>query len=199
MAAGFVLVGGRSTRMGLEKALLPFRGRPLAVWQAETLSAVCDRVSVVGKEPILDDPRFRFVRDLDASPAALLGIEAALASTGDEWNLVLAVDLPCVPPPFLEELLRVARASGCRALAPVSGGKVQALCSAWRRDALDAVRSRIRGGRLSVVGALEEAGALIVPEEETASFPGGSPASFLNVNTPEEHAALARVEAGFAA
>lgn len=178
--------------MGREKALLRVDGRPLAILQAEKLGSVCSRVSFVGKEPPVSDPRFGFVRDASPLQAALVGIEAALASLpgGKGWALVLAVDLPGVPAEFLAALLARAAASGAPAAAPRVQGRIQGLCSAWRADALAAVRRRIAGGRLSVAGALEEMGALLPSEGEVASMPGGDASNFLNLNTPEDHEAF---------
>ena len=58
MAYGFVLVGGRSSRMGRDKTRLPYRGVPMALHQAEKLAVVCGRVALVGKDPeaFLDSP-----------------------------------------------------------------------------------------------------------------------------------------------
>jgi len=98
--------------------------------------------------------------------------------------------VPQVNVAFLAALLERAVASGRRAAAPVVAGHVQSLCSAWRRDALPAVRARVEGGELSVWGALEALGALLIPEDEVAAMPGGDAASFLNLNTPEDHEAF---------
>ncbi len=201
VAEGFVLVGGLSTRMGRDKALLRIGGRPLAIRQAEKLATICPRVSFVGKEDPVADPRFGFVRDASPEPAALHGIEAALAALAGRaallarpgaaaWALVLAVDLPAVTGEFLAALLARAAASGRPAAAPLVGGHLQVLCSAWRTDALAAVRARISAGRLAVAGALEEAGALLLSEDEAAALPGGDASNFANLNTPEDHEAF---------
>jgi molybdopterin-guanine dinucleotide biosynthesis protein A len=201
-AEGFVLVGGLSSRMGRDKAFLPVDGKPLAILQAEKLATTCRGVSFVGKEPLPLPPgvasRFGFVKDSGAERAAIHGVEAALTAiialsngpSDADWALVLAVDLPAVRPEFLAALLERADLSGAAAAAPVVDGHVQGLCSAWRRDALPVVRARIAGGRLSVAGALEAAGALLLPEDEVAAMPGGDASNFLNLNTPEDHEAF---------
>jgi molybdopterin-guanine dinucleotide biosynthesis protein A len=98
---GFVLAGGKSSRMGEDKALLRFRGLPLVEIAVEKLRTFCVEVSIAGNR---DDLReFGTVvheERLDCGPAA--GVEAGLRASKQEWALFMPVDVPLVP----EELLR---------------------------------------------------------------------------------------------
>jgi molybdopterin-guanine dinucleotide biosynthesis protein A len=195
MPFGFVLVGGRSLRMGRDKTRLPYRGRPMAVFQAEKLAFVCGRAALVGKSKKgLDRCGYPFVEDGAEPHAAAYGILAALAYSPEELNLVVAADIPRVPEAFLGALLEVAEAIPAPAVVPVSGGHPQTLCAVWRRSALVPLTARAASGDLSIIGALKALGAVLIPEKETAAMPGGEPESFLNVNTPEEYARLEEEE-----
>jgi len=188
MPFGFVLVGGRSERMGRDKARLPYRGRPMAIWQAEKLAFVCGRAALVGKDKKgFERWGFPFVEDGAEPHAAAYGILAALAYSTEDLNLVVAADVPRVSEAFLGALLEVAEAIPAPAVVPVSGGHPQTLCAVWRRAALVPLTARVAAGNLSILGALREMGAVIIPEEETAAMPGGEPENFVNVNTPEEY------------
>jgi molybdopterin-guanine dinucleotide biosynthesis protein A len=191
MAFGFVLVGGQSGRMGRDKTLLPYRGRPMAVWQAEKLSLVCGRAAFVGKvrTPFEGAP-FPFVHDGAEPRAAAFGIVAALAWSPEETNLILAADIPRCPEEFLAALLDVADAIPAPAVVPVSSGVAQTLCAVWRKSALVPLLGRLAAGDYSLQGALQPLGAVLIPEEETAQMPGGDPSSFFNVNTNEEYERL---------
>ncbi len=98
---GFVLAGGKSTRMGVDKALLHFRGQPLVEIAVKKVRGFCAEVSICGNRDDLAAyaPVVRELR-LDAGPAA--GMEAGLANARQEWCMFLPVDVPLVP----EELLR---------------------------------------------------------------------------------------------
>lgn len=191
MAFGFVLVGGRSERMGRDKALLPYRGRPMAFWQAEKLSFVCGRSALVGKDrtPFEGAP-FPFVPDGARPQAAAFGVAAALAWSPEDTNLILAADIPRCPEEFLSALLDVADAIPAPAVVPVSAGVPQVLCAVWRRSALVPLLGRLAAGDYSLQEALKPLGAVLIPEEETARMPGGDPSSFFNVNTSEEYERL---------
>jgi len=191
MAFGFVLVGGHSARMGRDKTLLPFRGLPMALWQAEKLSFVCGRAALVGKDPRpFVGSTFPYVQDGAEPQAAAFGVVAALAWSPEETNLILAADVPRCPEEFLSALLEVAEAIQAPVIVPVSGGRPQTLCAIWRKSALVPLTGRLAAGDYSLQGALGALGAVLIPEEETARMPGGDPSSFFNVNTPEEYERL---------
>lgn len=187
MAHGFVLVGGLSSRMGRDKALLPVGGVPMALLQARKLGTICTRVSFVGKEPgslaALGHP---FVADGTLERAAIHGVVAALASSPEEECLVLAADLPLVPAELLEGLRARRKAEGAAAVVPWDGRGPQALCSAWSTRALPALRVSVATGDLSLRRALESASATVLSAAETERLPGFRPGVFRNVNTPEE-------------
>ena len=190
MAFGFVLVGGLSTRMGRDKALLPLGGVPMALLQARKLERVCGGAAFVGKEPgpfaALGYP---FVADLSAERAALHGVLAALEWSPEELNVVLAADVPRIPEKLLEALLAHLESSGAPVVVPADAGHPQPLCAAWSKGALPALRLAVAAGSLSLRRIVEAARALVLSEEETALLPGFASGAFRNVNTPEEYRA----------
>ncbi len=190
-ACGFVLVGGRSSRMGRDKTRLAYRSRPLAHYQAEKLASVTGRALLVGKDPQpFSDWPFSFLQDRVEEPAAIHGVVAALEAAEAEWNLILAADLPRVPADFLAALLLLARPSGAIAVLPTAGGFLQTLCGVWHVSAGPLLASRVASGERSLARATAGLGASVLSEKETASMPGGAAASFLNVNTPDEYRRL---------
>lgn len=190
MAYGFVLVGGLSTRMGRDKALLPIGGVPMALLQARKLERVCGRAAFVGKEPApFVALGYPFVADLAGERAALHGLLAALEWSPEELTLVLAADVPRVPETLLAALLARLAASGAPAVVPTAAGHPQPLCAAWSRGALPALRLSMDAGDLSLRRVVEGTRALVLSEEETTLLPGFAPGAFRNVNTPEEYRA----------
>ena len=191
MAYGFVLVGGLSSRMGRDKALLPVGGVPMALLQARKLVTICTRVSFVGKAPgALVAFGFPFVADGTEERAALHGLVAALGASPEEECLVLAADLPLVPAELLEALCARRGAADAPAVVPWDGKGPQPLCSAWSTRALPALRASVATGDLSLRRALETAGATVLSAAETERLPGYRPGVFRNVNTPEEYRAV---------
>jgi len=191
MPFGFVLVGGRSQRMGRDKTRLAYRGRPMALHQAEKLAFVCGRAALVGKDrKAFAEIPFPFVEDGAAPNAAAFGIVAALDFSPEETNLVLAADIPRCSESFLAALLDIAEAILAPAIVPVSNKTPQTLCAVWRKSALKPLRAHLETGDLSLVRALEAMGGVLIPEEETAAMPGGEARNFFNVNTPEDYESI---------
>jgi molybdopterin-guanine dinucleotide biosynthesis protein A len=107
---GFVLAGGRSTRMGDDKALLRFCGRPMVEIAVDKLRKFCADVSIAGnREDLREFAPVVVETRVNAGPAA--GIEAGLKACEQEWAMFVPVDVPLVPATLLrrwcEEALRV--------------------------------------------------------------------------------------------
>lgn len=114
--SGFVLAGGRSSRLGRDKALLPWPPNATAEGNSQTLlqhtivrlQRVCATVSICASRS-----DFSFMGTIlpDALPGSgpLGGIVAALESSTTDWNLMLAVDLPFLPVEVLQALVTFSR------------------------------------------------------------------------------------------
>jgi molybdopterin-guanine dinucleotide biosynthesis protein A len=179
-AAGFLLAGGRSSRMGRDKALLTLGGEPLIKIGLEKLRVVCSEVAIAGGTE--DLARFgRVVPDgrLDCGP--LGGIVSSLEQSLFEWNLFLPVDTPFVPVTCLKSLLSMAAGSQGVCVMATAGGEPQPLCAVYSRKALEVLRRELDEGRWKITQAIEAAGVVKVVEFENAEW-------FANLNTPEEFA-----------
>ncbi|MES1257997.1 MAG: NTP transferase domain-containing protein, partial [Acidobacteriota bacterium] len=84
--AGWILVGGRSARMGSDKALLRIGGRPLALRIADAVAEVCGPVTLVGDPARYASLGLPVLADEFAGEGPLSGIEAALRGTRADWN-----------------------------------------------------------------------------------------------------------------
>jgi molybdopterin-guanine dinucleotide biosynthesis protein A len=98
---GVVLAGGRSTRMGRDKALLDWRGRPLIERQLDALRASgVDGIRVSGQRP-----DYRGIADAQPGLGPLGGLAAVAAATGGEAELVaIPVDMPLLQAALLRRL-----------------------------------------------------------------------------------------------
>ncbi|MGE5568864.1 MAG: molybdenum cofactor guanylyltransferase [Rhodospirillales bacterium] len=180
--AGFVLVGGKSSRMGRDKALLPYGGASLAEHIAARVKTAAGSATLVGNPGLLGHSQYPEIPDLRSNCGPLGGIEAALRYSAARWNLIVACDMPSLTVDFLASLLKEAEARGSRCLVPVSpGGRPEPLCAVWDRCCLDTVSHALDRGVRKMTEALEAIGAVYEPRAEQAWFE--------NLNTPD---ALAR-------
>ncbi len=176
--AGYVLVGGRSSRMGRDKALLPFRGEPLACSVARQVELAAGSVVLVGDPDLYGSLRYPVIPDAFPGEGPLSGILTALRHTSSEWNLVVACDMPELTADFLSNLLAVAEVRQTTVVPQGPSGRLEPLCIVWRRSALPAVEAAFQAGVRKVAAALADLAVTVYPVTEVAPFQ--------NVNTLEE-------------
>jgi molybdopterin-guanine dinucleotide biosynthesis protein A len=206
-AAGILLAGGRSTRMGGPKAELAWGGTTLAAHLAGVLGeAVSGPVVVVRApgQPLAGLPtEVEVVDDRRPGRGPLEGLAAGLAAVADraEAAFVSGVDAPHLQPAFVRRLL--AAVGDAEAAVPCREGRVHPLAAAYSvAPALAAAERLLARGELRARALVEELDArLLDPEDLLADreLAAADPElrALDNVNTPEEYAAaLARAQAG---
>jgi molybdopterin-guanine dinucleotide biosynthesis protein A len=152
----FVLAGGLSSRMGRDKALLEWRGRPLIEHTLDKLRQTGFSPAIVGSRPELE--RFApVIPDNVAQQGPLGAVEAALAATDAEFNLFLSVDMPLLSVGFLRWLVARAEITQAVATIPRIEGRPQPLCAIYHRRLLAGVRASLAQGDLKLVRAMEGA------------------------------------------
>ena len=181
---GFIVTGGRSSRMGRDKALLPYRGSTLLTHAIGVLGEVTPDVAILcGPKRRYEGIGAPLVTDAVCGAGPLGGLYSALLSASidkREQILWLGVDLPLVPSSLLEHLLRELDQADV-AMARTTHG-IEPLCAAFRTTpTLEAARRALLEGRLKLTSALA---SLRVHTIE------GDDADFVNVNSPEEYEAV---------
>ena len=181
---GFLLCGGRSSRMGANKALLQFHGELLVQRGLRTLSEVCTEVAIAGGTEDLN--RFgKVIQDETADSGPLGGIISAMEQSTSEWNLFLSVDTPFVPASALSRLLSAAADSPSVGVMARVAGRLQPLCAAYSRKALPLLREQLAAGNRKVTDAVAAVGGYTAVDFEEEGW-------FANLNTPEEFAEASR-------
>ena len=184
---GFVLAGGKSSRMGADKAFLDFGGETLLARALSVLGAVCDRVAIVG-EPARFQEYGVVVADVFSGCGPLAGIHAALANSTAELNLMLAVDMPFVSCELLAFLFATAEKSHAVVAVPRAGNGLQPLCAVYRREFALIAEQALRAGKYKIDAAFSGVATRVVEEDELVAA-GFSERNFFNVNTPQERVA----------
>jgi len=181
---GFILAGGKSTRMGADKAFVMLEGRTLLARMLELAQSVCADVMIVGN-------RAKFaafapvVEDIFPGCGPLAGIHAALRSSQTDLNLMLGVDMPFVSVALLEFLIARGREPRATVTLPRTGDGFQPLCAIYRRAFADSVETALRAGRYKIDALFEKMQTQVIEEEELRAA-GFSPELFRNLNAPQD-------------
>jgi len=192
-AAAIVLAGGKSTRLGRDKAAELLLGVPLLQRVLDGLSGLAaERVVVrrAGQElPRLTTPGVVTLEDAFPDSGPLGGVCTGLASIEAGTAIVVACDMPLLQPALLAALLRLA--GGVDAVVPLSDGLPQTLCAVYARSCLPAMRDQIESGDYTLSHVLAKLRTRYLQPEEWRRFDAEG-ASFHNVNREED---LERVRA----
>ncbi len=181
---GFILTGGKSSRMGADKALLEFNGQTLLARAVEALRGASLDFAIVG-DPEKYAGYGDVVQDVFVGCGPLAGIHAALQHSPAELNLVLAVDMPFVSSALIQFLLDVAGNCGAVVTVPRAGRGFQPLCAVYRRDFAAFAEEALRAGKYKIDALFAVTSVRIVEESEFAAA-GFDERNFFNVNTPED-------------
>lgn len=180
---GCVLAGGKSTRMGSDKALLKVGGVTLIERAVTLLTRMFPSVVISSDRgaafeflgiPVLPDIR------KDCGP--LGGIQAALMHTNADRLFVLACDMPFVSPDLIRYL--ISSHPDADAVVPSSGGRVHPLCGLYSRNGLPAIERALDRGSYRLQDVLGELKAGFVPI--TSDLPFYRSYLLDNLNTVED-------------
>lgn len=183
--AAFILAGGKSARMGTDKAFVDYNGRTLLARALELGRSITPDVRIVGNAEKFA-PFAPVVEDIFRDCGPLGGIHAALRASQSELNVMLAVDTPFVSWAFLQYLISQAESTPAAAVVvPRDGEGWQPLCGIYRREFADAAENALLAGR-NRIDVLFDAVRIRVIEKEELESAGFSRTIFRNLNTPEE-------------
>jgi molybdopterin-guanine dinucleotide biosynthesis protein A len=200
-AAGFILAGGQSSRMGSDKALVLLCGEPLIAHAIGILRRVGLPISIAGARSSLSD--FAPVLE-DAGGGPLRGICSGLAATFSRFAVFLSVDMPLIPVALVEAIRDSARLCEAGVTLCSVNGFTETFPCVVDRDLLPALELEVQDGNTGCFSALRAAAGrmqrpvqVVVVEYlvQTGHIECGSALPpvlwFLNVNTPTD---LARAE-----
>ncbi len=193
-----VQAGGLSSRMGCDKARMPFCGKPLIERVLERLALVCSELVVTTSRPdelaYLEKHEFggmtpRVVMDVDGPAGAMRGIASSLAAARLPLVAIVACDMPFVSPELIGALADLVEEGPLDVCVPREERGIEPLCAVWRREAcVPVARELLASDRQRIRCLIDRVNAGYLDEPHIIEA-AGSLLCFENVNTPEEFAA----------
>ena len=181
-----VLAGGRSRRLGRDKAFLMLDGQPLVVRTVDRLAALSDDLVVVTNEAARFEPLVlpvRLVPDERPGEGALMGIYSGLRAARYPHALVVACDMPLLSLPLLRYMLPLA--NGSDVVIPRVAGLLEPLHAIYGKACLPAMGRLLDQGQRQIIAFFGQVRVRYVEEDEIARCDPHH-LSFVNVNTPED-------------
>lgn len=189
-----IQAGGQSARMGEDKALKPFLGRPLIQRVTERLAPIADEMIVTTNRP--EDYAFlglRLTPDLKPGRGALGGLYTAIASASHPFVAVVACDMPFASAALLEAATQLLVQEEVDVVIAKTDEGYEPIHAVYRRKTcLPAIESAIEADLWKVIAWFPQVKVRVLTVEEIKQHdPTGL--AFWNVNTPEEFAEAEKI------
>jgi molybdenum cofactor guanylyltransferase len=184
-----ILAGGRSQRMGTDKAWVVFREKPLLIHVLEQLTRLqpAQQIVICREAPPIQLSNVEFVPDIipDIGPAG--GLITALTSARHEHIIVAGCDMPFINPALYQKLLTFQKNQEQRFDAVIPGwqGKPQPLHGLYHRQCLDRLQTLVDSGTRRLTDILDGLNTCVVDETEYNAIESTGLA-FTNLNTPDD-------------
>jgi len=179
----FVLAGGKSVRMGTDKAFLKLGSRTLLECSLQLARSVTDGVVIVGSRQAFSGYA-PVVEDVFPDRGPLGGIHAALRSSETDLNLMLSVDTPFMTEAFLRFLVAQVAPDAVVAVPRVEN-RWQPLCAIYRRSFADLAEQSLTEGKNKIDALFDRVNVNALDEKSWQPL-GFTSDIFRNLNTPEE-------------
>jgi len=178
--SGAIMAGGRSSRLGVNKAFLKFHDRPAVELVLEKVSALVSPVVIITNSPA----EFRHLNipaapDIRPGCGPLSGIHAALSLSATEYVLVVSCDLPLLTPQILRALLSAYPGYD---ITLYKHALFEPLCAVYRRTCLPALEELIDHGEYRIIDLFPELSVNVIRTDQKEAFQ--------SINTPEDYQRL---------
>ncbi|MBE3581881.1 MAG: molybdenum cofactor guanylyltransferase [Thermoanaerobacteraceae bacterium] len=183
-AGGIALAGGKSSRMGTNKALLSVGRETMLGTIVSVLKSLFPETLVVTNEPELyRDLGVKLVGDIFPGMGPLGGIHAGLVVSSFWHNFVVACDMPFLEPGLIAYMLE--QAEGYDVVVPRLGGYLQPLHAVYSKGCLPAIEDCLRKGVTKIIAFYPEVRVRYI-EGEVLQRHGDPAEIFFNINTPAD-------------
>ena len=186
----FILSGGKSSRIGTDKAFLNLNDQPTILRLIELLDSIFSEVAISSNQPELYEfTKKKVIKDIVPDKGPISGIHSALNSSNTIINFILSCDMPLVSREVINYLCDFK--SNKKILLPRAQGRIQQLCGLYSKNILTEVEmlldesskpgSQTKG---SIYELIDRVDAEIIDVDAQIFY---HPNLFFNVNTPEDY------------
>lgn len=183
---GVILAGGRSRRMGRDKATLEIAGKALIEGIAELFGQLFPKTLIAGERPDLARPNLPAYADTYPG-SALGGLHTGLVHAETPYIFVTACDMPFVDEGLIRALLE--RREGFDVILPGTPEGLEPLFACYGQGCLPVINRQLQGGNFRILDIYPELRMRIVGPEE---LPGNWRTALTNINTPADLANAVR-------
>lgn len=182
---GIILSGGKSSRLGQEKGLADFNGKPLIQYAIDILKPVCDNILISANHHLDEYASFGYevVEDQQKGIGPMGGLITCLKKSSTRYNFVLSCDTPFVPAELFTHLLNTIE-NFQLAIPRHSGNFIEPLCSVYSTNVIWQMQHFIENRNYKLYDFIEEASTKFVSINDQLPFYHEE--MFVNMNTQKD-------------
>jgi len=182
-----IQAGGESRRMGKNKALMPFLGKPLIEHVLNRIESAADEIFIVSNDPAAYDfLHIPIYPDIKPGRGALSGLHAALAIAKSPAVAVIACDMPFASPELLLRQYHILLDEDADVVIPLTTFGLEPLHTVYRKETcLPVVNAAIESDNWKLTDWLKQVKVRTVTGDELAIYDPDD-VTFMNLNTPDE-------------
>ncbi len=158
---GIILAGGKSSRMGVDKAFISFQGKRLIEYGIDLLQRICDEVIISADNPRYKAFGLRVIADNHSNIGPLGGLEASLANSKTKHNLIIPSDTPFVNLSVYYKILRNLK-NELSVVPCISGDKPEPLTAYYSKEILPIIQQQIKNQAYRMIDLISRADAKFV-------------------------------------
>jgi molybdopterin-guanine dinucleotide biosynthesis protein A len=183
-----ILAGGKSKRMGQDKALMPFLGRPLILRIIKRIQPLSEDMFVMTTRPAeLAFLGIPVHSDLGTGQGALGGLYSSLLKATKPFLAIVGCDMPFASAALFEYEHDLMIATGADVVIPSTATGLEPLHATYRRETcLPVIRAALEAEERKIIAWFPKVKVHVIPPEVTARYDPHQLA-FCNLNTPEEY------------
>jgi molybdopterin-guanine dinucleotide biosynthesis protein A len=179
--SGFILAGGKSSRMGSDKALLIFQGMPLLSYMTCLIKPFCEIVSISGQNSEFLKFEVIIVPDLYSDCGPISGIYSCLMHSERDWNFMVSVDAPFVNEELLSILVSNIGEFDC--VIPEHASGIEPLIGLYHKRILPLIEEMIKNEDYKLMNMISKLNTRFVNCDDLIKI---HPRLFMNINSPED-------------
>lgn len=151
---GIILAGGKSSRMGTDKALVLYKGKPLLEWTAELMTSICDSILISTNNSKHQYLGYETVKDIYKDVGPIGGLFSALTVSLTSANLICACDMPYLTEGLFHKILEKSNKYDA-VIAALPGRKVTPTVGYYNKSVALHLEKQIKKGDLKLLNALK--------------------------------------------
>lgn len=177
---GIIFAGGKSSRMGMDKGLVLYKGKPMISYSIDLLSLYCSRILLSASIDVYDSLGLERVPDILDNIGPISGLLSCLRKSTTEINICLPCDVPEIPSDVIKYLLRIANENKGKCIIPLTP-KAEPLIAVYPKQLTPVLESLISKREYKMTSIFEHFPVKYIPLGE---FPLMSNKNiFLNINS----------------